>query len=362
MFTRLISSQRRQGTEIIFKVFLRASVSLWLILLLSGCAKEPQNRVVLYCSVDDVYARPIIAELERKTGLKIDVLYDVESAKTAGLANRIRAEKNRPRADVFWSSALLQTLLLKREGLLQKYSSPSAKDISDVFKDKEGFWAGMGVRARVIMFSAIPHEKNLIHMYDKNLYDKNLLDAFYKNKVGISNPQFGTASDWAAALCTRWGKAKTLEYFRVLKKNGVHVLPGNSVVADKIARGELFAGVTDSDDYYATMNRSNQKFGGNKSGDDAGTLIPGSVALMKSAPHKANARRLADALISVETENMLRQQMPGLASTRGFSAGQVPANGLVFPLHDETIPNDTDKWAAAWDEIREPLAQILLSD
>src|SRR5687768_1512589 len=102
----------------------------------AGCHNQqaPTNRVVLYCSVDDVYAKPIIKQLEKQTGLKIDVLYDTEAAKTAGLANKIRAEKNRPQGDVFWSSALLQTLLLNREGLLQPYISPSAKGIPAAFK------------------------------------------------------------------------------------------------------------------------------------------------------------------------------------------------------------------------------------
>ena len=94
--------------------------------------------------MDDVYAKPIIKDLEKQTGLQIDVLYDTEAAKTAGLANKIRAEKLRPQGDVFWSSALLQTLLLNREGLLQPYVSPSAKEIPQAFKAKDGSWTGLG--------------------------------------------------------------------------------------------------------------------------------------------------------------------------------------------------------------------------
>jgi len=323
--------------------------------ILTGCQSTPsgdkspqksgakQNRVVLYCSVDDVYARPIVAELEKKTGLKIDVLYDVEAAKTAGLANRIRAEKTRPRGDVFWSSALLQTLLLKREGLLQNYSSPKAKDIPAAFKDKDGAWTGMGVRARVVMFSSLPPEQNAIF-----LSGEGLLGPHYKNKNGISNPQFGTASDWVAALAVRWGKEKTLNYFRALKKNGVRVLPGNGVVAEKVARGELRAGVTDMDDY-GTFSK---KYSNGKqslihaNNFDEGALIPGSVAILNHAPHQANAQKLVDALLDAETEKRLAQLMRG-----------------VEPLHNAKIsfPNDTDKWAGAWLSIRDPLFEILLT-
>ncbi len=346
------------------KKFLCVSASLWLIFLLSGCRSTPQNqnRVVLYCSVDDVYARPIVAELEKKTGLQIDVLYDVEAAKTAGLANRIRAEKNRPRGDVFWSSALLQTLLLQREGLLQEYLSPSAKDIPVQYKDKKGAWTGMGLRARVIMSNAkLPAQKS------NGVSSQDLLNPFFKNKIGISNPQFGTASDWVASLTVRWGKEKTLNYFRALKKNGVRVLPGNGVVAEKVAHGELMAGVTDSDDY---VTFSKKLVGGKKSiaranGFEDGVYtmkIPGSVAILKTAPHLENAQKLVDAIVSLEIEELLVKQMPGVLPTRRFPLdGEQKYDAEFLFVPDSENLTDTAKWADAWLSIREPLAEILLT-
>jgi iron(III) transport system substrate-binding protein len=310
---------------------------------------------VLYCSVDDVYAKPIVAELERKTGLKIDALYDVESAKTAGLANRIRAEKERPRADVFWSSALLQTLLLKREGLLQKYSSPNAKDIhvplyNDKFSDKDSFWMGMGVRSRVIVF----HEG--LSQPPKTLHD--LLAPRFRNKVGISNPQFGTASDWSAWLGSYWGTKQTLAYFRALKNNGVRVLPGNSVVAEKVARGELLCGVTDSDDFISRVNKKAPM----RTLNLCGSPVPITIAILKGAPHEANARKLMRALLRHDT--LLAKKMPGVWLTYNESApNDAAASREWMPGYDSRgKPLLAAKWLPTWDEIREPIAQILLSD
>jgi len=347
-----------------FKNSLCVSMSLWFIILLSGCQSTPQsqNRVVLYCSVDDVYARPIIAELEKKTGLQIEALYDVEAAKTAGLANRIRGEKSRPRGDVFWSSALLQTLLLQREGLLQEYSSPSAKDIPAEFKDKKGAWTGMGVRSRVIMSNSQQKTQNKI-----GVSAEDLLEPQFKNKIGISNPQFGTASDWVATLTVRWGKEKTLNYFRDLKKNGVHVLAGNGVVAEKVANGELLAGVTDSDDYstFAKKSKIENRFILNANGfeDGVSTIkIPGSVAILKSAPHSANAKKLVDAIVSLEIEKMLVKKMPGVLPTRRFPLdGEQKYDSEILFVPDSENPTDTAKWANAWLSIREPLFEILLT-
>ena len=321
--------------------------------LVGGCRKQdekssaqkPRQRVVLYCSVDDVYVRPIIKELEAKTGLKIDTLYDTEAAKTAGLANRIRAERNRPQGDVFWSSALLQTLLLQREGLLAPYVSPSARDIPPAFKDLHGSWTAMGVRSRVIVF----------HSGLKSPPRKweDLLQPALKNRVGISNPQFGTASDWVSALTIRQGQAQTLSYFRALKQNGVRVLPGNSVVAERVARGELLAGVTDGDDYLAQK----KKTGNIETLNTQLMAIPGSVALLKGAPHLEAAHRLIDELLKIETEMRLAQEMPGVYLTRK------PVGDSKLQAYDfSRVPNDAQSWPKAWISVRDPLAEILLRD
>jgi iron(III) transport system substrate-binding protein len=326
------------------------------LLALAGCnnnqststpdtAQSTSNRVVLYCSVDDVYARPIIKDLEKRTGLRIDVLYDTEAAKTAGLANRIRAEKNRPQGDVFWSSALLQTLLLQREGLLQPYVSPSAQDIPAAFKDSKGFWTGVGYRPRLVVWSRDTKVKS------DSLSE--LLRPEYKDQISISNPQFGTGTDWVAALGARWGIERTTKYFQKLKQNGVKVLPGNSVVAERVARGDLKLGITDSDDFWAQQSKTGSLHSALNTHEklaDVGdkVLVPGSVAMLKGAPHAEAAKKLVDAIIDKQTEQQLVQTMKG-----------------VYPLRDPKLPqtpNDAAQWPAAWDKLRDPLAKILLSD
>jgi len=334
-------------------------------LSLAGCPRDgggktrssaTSNRVVLYCSVDDVYARPIIRELEKKTGLRIQAVYDTEAAKTAGLANRIRAEKDRPVGDVFWSSALLQTLLLDREGLLQRYASPAAKDIPTAFREISGTWSGLGVRTRDIIYQ--PATQNPPRSLD------DLLSPRFKGKAGISNPQFGTGSDWVAALAARRGVSKTLDYFRALKQNGVQVLPGNSVVAERVARGELMAGVTDTDDMLAQIREGRKLGRATVARSDEPTnviLIPGTVAMIKGSPHPEAAQRLIDALLSTETEQLLVKTMPGVLPLRGpLPDDKKAAVATTDPRFG--APDDTSAWVDAWNSVREPLAAILLSD
>ena len=88
-------------------------------------------------------------------------------------------------------------------------------------------------------------------------------------------------------------------------------------------------------------------------------FIPGSVAILKNAPHGDNAKKLVDALLKIETEKQLVQTMIGVIPTRPhIKVTQPELKALAQQL--KNAPDDTEKWPAAWDEIREPLAEILL--
>ncbi|MHC5009094.1 MAG: hypothetical protein ACYTGF_17245 [Planctomycetota bacterium] len=68
-----------------------------------GCSPSEPG-VVLYVSADDHIARQVVGAFERETGIRVATVGDTEQTKTTGLANRLRAERDNPQADVFWSS------------------------------------------------------------------------------------------------------------------------------------------------------------------------------------------------------------------------------------------------------------------
>ena len=99
-------------------------LALMFVIVCVSCRKEPEReQVVLYCSVDQAVAEPIVAAFEAQTGVKVLARYDTEASKTVGLVQRIRAEAEAPAADVFWSSEVFHTIRLAQEGLLARLAS-----------------------------------------------------------------------------------------------------------------------------------------------------------------------------------------------------------------------------------------------
>src|SRR5687768_1515846 len=118
-----------------------------------GSSSNPARQVTIYVSTDRVFSEPILRAYEQKTGVRVNAVYDTEETKSTGLANKLLAEKNRPQADVFWSNEPVRTLVLKRDGVLAPYKSPSAEGIPATFKDPESYWTGFSARSRVIVYN-----------------------------------------------------------------------------------------------------------------------------------------------------------------------------------------------------------------
>src|SRR3954470_20187481 len=101
----------------------------------SGKSGADQSHVVLYTSVDQPVAEPIVREFERRTGIKVDLQTDTEATKSSGLAARLQAERGNPQADVWWGNEVFHTINLAENGVLAAYESPSTADIPAKYKD-----------------------------------------------------------------------------------------------------------------------------------------------------------------------------------------------------------------------------------
>lgn len=270
-------------------------------LLLAGCT-EKSNKVVIYTSCDQVFAEPILKEFQNKTGISVQAVYDVEATKSTGLANRLLTEKDRPQADVFWSSELAQTLSLKSKGVLDSYKVKAASDLPVEYVDSENMWTGFGGRARVILVN-----KNLLSKenYPKSINDF-LSDKWQASKVGIAHPIFGTSNTHAAALYAYLGEDKGKKFYKQIKDRGVMVVDGNSVVKDMVASGQLIFGLTDTDDAMEAVKKGSPVEVVFPDQDNMGTLVvPNTVALVKGGPNSENGKKLVEYLASAEVEKKL---------------------------------------------------------
>jgi len=279
-------------------------LALILVVVCVSCRRKPERpQVVLYCSVDQGVAEPIIAAFERQTGIKVLARYDTEASKTVGLVQRIRAEASAPAADVFWSSEVFHTIRLAREGLLTPYDASGTDDWPAPFSDPNGLWYGFALRARVIGYNT---DRVSAEEAPKSLED--VLDSKWRGRLVMASPAFGTTGGDVASWFAHYGPERAREILGQLKANAVRIVSGNSTAVRMVATGQADICFTDTDDIYAgqrnewpvALNFLDQR-------GEGVLAIPNTAALVRGGPYPETASKLMEFLLGETLERMLVQ-------------------------------------------------------
>ncbi len=287
------------------------AAALFLLNLQIGCDQSGANPVVVYVSVDEQVARPILAAFTERTGIPVSPLFDTEATKTTGLANRLRRESGRPRADVFWSSEPFEVERLAADEMLAVATHPELSDHPAAWRRADDRWFAFAGRGRVLVYDpdvlspeAVPDRWTA------------LVEPRFRDAIVMADPRFGTTRGHLGAMSVYWSRAAMPGYYAAwlegLAENGVRMLPGgNAATVDAVARGEAVLGLTDTDDVVAANARGlrvkavaprhglDQEAGG-------GTLvIPNAAGIVSGGPNPDGAVELLAFLASAEVEARL---------------------------------------------------------
>lgn len=306
-------------------------------------AAQTTRSLVVYCSADTDLAKPIIEEFTKQTSIRVEPVFDTEATKTTGLVNRLLQEKERARADLFWSSEPFGAIRLARAGVLDDSSSkvaeadmhdkggwpPSLRDQRWLSDDPPARtagprWYGFGSRARVIVYNT----KFITREDAPTDYDRFTL-AIFKDHIGLANPNFGTTRGHMAHLLDAWNKGPFGEILRKIKGNGVKIYDGNSSVVRAVAQGEMHVGFTDSDDVFAgkregwpvemsfikcpnpqakKVRPGHPKWGQAQYTAKTGTLmLPNTISRVRGGPNPGGAPEFIDFMLSKETQKRMAQ-------------------------------------------------------
>ncbi len=338
-----------------FHTLRRLLIGLWVGLALLGLSctdRSNRPQVVLYCSVDQEVAEPIIEAFEAQTGIKVLARYDTEASKTVGLAQRLRAEAAAPAADVFWSGEVFHTIRLAREGLLAPYrgegvpplrvagilpairgqdalaTKEQGQDAFAAFADPNGHWYGFALRGRVIGYNT-----NRVPAAEAPKSLEDVLVAKWKGRLVMASPAFGTTGGDVASWFAHYGPDRARQILRGLKDNEVRLVSGNSTAVRMVATGQADICFTDTDDIYAgqrngwpvAMNFLDQ--------DGDGVLaIPNTAALVKGGPNPKNAEILMRFLLSGDLERRLVESDSHNSPLHVEIAAAYPQYAVPHPL------------------------------
>ncbi|OGQ79052.1 MAG: hypothetical protein A3F90_07340 [Deltaproteobacteria bacterium RIFCSPLOWO2_12_FULL_60_19] len=220
-------------------------------------------------------------------------------------------------ADVFNSSDVGHYVLLKKKGMLAKYTAAGAERFAQGFRDPDGI--AFGWRAFLIVIS---YNSKLVASGDAPKTWKDLLDPKWKGKLVTAHPGYsGSIATYMLALVNLYG----WDYFKQLAQNQPHLTQSVHDPAQVVAAGERMVGANGAE-YFLYSQRKKGNPIGIVYPQDGIPLVVSPSAITSSAPHPTAARLFTDFIFTKDVQQFLAD-----------------SEGLYVPHPDVTYPADKPK-------------------
>jgi iron(III) transport system substrate-binding protein len=269
----------------------------------SGVSASAEEVLNIYTSREPGLIKPILDEFTKETGVKVNTIF-----LSNGLEERVRSEGQNSPADVILTVDIGRLQAAKDYGVTQPVKSAALeKVIPAAYRDPEGHWYGVSMRARVVYAS-----KDRVKQ-DKITYEE-LADPKWKGKVCIRSGQHLYNISLFAAVIAHKGEAKAEEWLKGLKANLAKKPSGG----DREQAKDILAGVCDigiGNTYYVSLMRNGKDEEQKKWGEAINVILPtfegggthvniSGLALAKYAPNKANAEKFMEFMVSDDAQHL----------------------------------------------------------
>ncbi len=282
-----------------------------------------RDRLTVYCAHDAGFAEAILRDFEGQSGIPVVVKFDTEATKSLGLTEQIVREGAHPRCDIFWNNELLGTLDLAARGLLEPHKGTGWQRIPAQFRDPDGRWTGFAARLRVVI-----QKEDAPAWSDSRLHEGDL------SRFAMAKPLYGTTLTHYTVLWHEWGATRLKQWHADARRRGLREVPGNAQSKDTVAAGVCDAAFTDTDDFFEAKDDGKPVTMHPVRLDSGQTIcIPNTVAIIRGAPHAADARKLADFLLSPQTELALARSKSRQIPLGPVDESQLPAEVRALRAH-----------------------------
>ena len=310
------------------------------------------NEVNIYTYRESKLVQPLFEAFTKETGIKVNSI-----SASSGLEQRIKTEGANSPADVLLTADISRLEDAVQSGITQPLNSKAVDEtVPAQYRDPEGHWAAVALRARVVYASKERVKQSAISY-------EELADPKWKGKICIRSGQHMYNNALFAAMIAKHGEAKTEEWLKGLKANlAQKPSGGDREVARDIAAGKCDIGLGNTY-YWALMNdvEADRK----PWADATKVILPrfegggthvnlSGVALMRHSPNKANAMRFLEWMVGPQAQQMhadLTYEYPTRAGVpiNKTIAGYGEIKGDTTPLAQ--IASNRKKAAALVDKV-----------
>jgi len=286
-------------TAVTLRAFARLSIAALITAGTAGIAAAQEVNVYTYR--EQKLIQPLFDAFTKDTGIKVNMV-----SASSGLEQRIKTEGANSPADVLLTVDIGRLEDAVQAGITQPIKSAVVeKTVPAQYRDAEGHWVGVSMRARVVYASKDRVKQDAI------TYEE-LADPKWKGKICIRSGQHIYNNALFAAMIAKHGEAKAEEWLKGLKANlAQKPSGGDRETARDVAAGKCDLGIGNTYYWPLMLNNPQQKEWADATKvilptfKDGGTHVNVSgVVLAKNAPHKENAIKLIEWLLGDKAQHM----------------------------------------------------------
>ena len=196
--------------------------------------------VTIYSSRNEQLIKPLLDRYTEQTGVKIELVTD----KTGPLMARLQAEGKNTPADMLLTVDAGNLWQAAEQGLLQPVASSVLEtNVPAKYRDPEGRWTGLSLRARTIFYDPSKVSADQLSTY------ADLADPKWKGKLCLRSSKAVYNQSLVASMMENLGEEKTEAVIRGWVANlATDAFSDDTSMLEAIAAGQCEVGVANS--YY----------------------------------------------------------------------------------------------------------------
>ena len=286
----------------------------------TGLAEE----VNIYSGRKEALIKPLFDEFTKETGIKVNLV----TGKADALIKRLELEGERSPADLLVTVDAGRLHRAKELGLLQPITSaPLNEAVPENYRDPRGYWYGLSIRARVIVYSRDNTDPTRLSNYEA------LADPVWKKQLCVRSSSNIYNQSLVASMLAHHGPEATEKWIRGLVGNFARDPKGGDRDQVKaVAAGQCklalintyyLAGMLSSDiDTEVAAAEQVALFWPNQDGRGAHVNVSG-AGVTKSARNKTATVRLLEFLVGVPAQEWYGKTNHEFPVREGVAAGDI---------------------------------------
>lgn len=268
-----------------------------------GTSKEVQleDSLVIYSTHSEELLQVVADAFTEETGVKVDFIN-----LKGELADRVRAEKENPQADIMFGGASSLFMEMAEEGIFENTKPAWADELDSMFKDKNGAWYGT-IKTPVMMF----YNTEMLSAEEAPKDWADLTKTEYKDLIVTRDTTSSSIRSTLMGLVYQYEKDGNIdgawEYLTGLDSNIKNYYNAETMMFQAIGKGEAAIG-------YAVLSAITQNIEQNNmpleviDAESGSVVITDGIAAIKNAPHPNAAKAFVEFAGSAKVQALLANE------------------------------------------------------